>query len=178
MEWLGPRPELAAELARLLPAPARRLAARRLPGARRRRRSRPERPPERIGPYRIVRELGRGGMGRVFLAEEEAEDFRRTVALKVIHRPGLDDEAIRRFRDEVRILASLEHPGIARFLDGGRAPDGTWFLALEHVEGEDLIGYAATRSSPFASASGWRSPSSTRSSSRTRRGRPPRPQAG
>ena len=104
-----------------------------------------EPPPERIGPYRILRELGRGGMGRVFLAEEEAEDFRRTVALKVIYRPGFDEQAIRRFRDEVRILASLEHPGIARFLGGGRAPDGTWFLALEHVEGEDLIRYAAGR---------------------------------
>ena len=104
--------------------------------------------PERIGAYRIVRELGRGGMGRVFLAEEETEDFRRTVALKVIDRPAGGEEAVRRFRDEVRILSSLEHPGIARFLAGGRAPDGTWFLALELVEGEDLITYARTRDLP------------------------------
>jgi serine/threonine-protein kinase len=101
--------------------------------------------PERVGPYRIVRELGRGGMGRVFLAEEETEDFRRAVALKVIDRPTGGEEAVRRFRDEVRILSSLEHPGIARFLAGGRAPDGTWFLALELVEGEDLLTYARSR---------------------------------
>ena len=104
--------------------------------------------PERVGPYRIVRELGRGGMGRVFLAEEETEDFRRAVALKIIDRPVFDDDAVRRFRDEVRILSSLEHPGIARFLAGGRTSDGTWFLALELVEGEDLITYARTRDLP------------------------------
>jgi serine/threonine protein kinase len=98
--------------------------------------------PERIGPYRILRALGEGGMGQVFLAEEEAEDYRRRVALKIIPGPRLDEVAVRRFRDEVRILASLEHPGIARFFDGGRAPDGTWFLALEYVEGEDLLLYA------------------------------------
>jgi eukaryotic-like serine/threonine-protein kinase len=99
--------------------------------------------PERIGPYRILREIGRGGMGRVFLAEEETDEFRRTIALKVIDRPGPDEEAIRRFRTEVKILASLDHPGIARFLAGGRSPEGLWFLALEYVEGEDLIRHAA-----------------------------------
>jgi serine/threonine-protein kinase len=101
--------------------------------------------PERIGPYRVVRELGRGGMGRVFLAVEETEHFRRDVALKVIDRPAGDAEAVRRFRHEVRILASLDHPGIARFLDGGRAADGNWFLALERIEGENLIAHAASR---------------------------------
>lgn len=107
-----------------------------------------EQVPECIGPYRIVRELGHGGMGRVFLAEEETEDFRRTVALKVIDRPGGGDDAVRRFREEVRILSSLEHPGIARFLAGGRTSDGTWFLALEFVEGVDLITYARSRELP------------------------------
>ena len=106
--------------------------------------------PERIGDYRILRELGRGGMGRVYLAEEKTEDFCRTVALKVIDRSrsldAVDDVAVRRFRDEVRILSSLEHPGIARFLGGGRIPDGTWFLALEHVQGEEITAYAAARS--------------------------------
>jgi serine/threonine-protein kinase len=101
--------------------------------------------PERIGPYRVVRELGRGGMGRVFLAVEETEHFRRDVALKVIDRPAGDAEAVRRFRHEVRILASLDHPGIARFLGGGRAADGNWFLALERIEGENLIAHAASR---------------------------------
>ena len=104
-------------------------------------------PPEQIGPYRILRELGRGGMGRVYLAEEETADFRRTIALKVIDH--LTPDALRRFRDEVRILSSLEHPGIARFIQGGRAPDGTWFLALEYIEGEDLITYFRRRALPL-----------------------------
>jgi serine/threonine-protein kinase len=97
--------------------------------------------PETVGPYRIHREIGRGGMGRVFLAEQEEADFRRTVALKIIDRPGASEHTIRSFRDEVRILASLEHDRIARFFDGGRTPDGTWFLALEYVDGEDLLTY-------------------------------------
>jgi serine/threonine-protein kinase len=98
-------------------------------------------PPERVGPYRILREIGRGGMGRVFLAEQEGEEFRRRVALKVLDRPMAARDDVRRFRDEVRILATLEHPGIARFLDGGRSQDGIWFLALEYVEGVDLLSH-------------------------------------
>ena len=89
-----------------------------------------------------MREVGRGGMGRVFLAEQEDESFRRRVALKLLDRPALTERRVRRFRDEVRILASLEHPGIARFLDGGRTNDGVWFLALEYVEGVDLLEHA------------------------------------
>src|SRR5436190_5267738 len=100
--------------------------------------------PSHIGPYRLLHEIGRGGMGRGFLAEQDEPDFRRTVALKIIDRAGIAGERVRRFRQEVRILASLEHPGIARFLDGGRSDDlgpggGTWFLALEYVEGTDLL---------------------------------------
>jgi serine/threonine-protein kinase len=101
--------------------------------------------PERVGPYRVVREIGRGGMGRVFLAEQEGAEFRRAVALKILDRPAPGEEAVRRFRDEARILAGLEHPGIARFYDAGRAEDGTWFLALEYVEGEDLLAFARRR---------------------------------
>jgi serine/threonine-protein kinase len=104
--------------------------------------------PETIGPYRILRQIGRGGMGRVFLAEQQGDGFRRRVALKVVDRPGLDAETVRRFRDEVRILAALEHPGVARFLDGGRAPEGIWFLALEYVEGEDLLAHARSQALP------------------------------
>jgi len=95
--------------------------------------------PDRIGAYRILRELGRGGMGRVLLAEQEGEGFTRQVALKVLDGADVTGERVRRFRDELRILATLEHPGIARFVDGGRAADGTWFLALEYVPGVDLL---------------------------------------
>jgi len=78
----------------------------------------------RIGPYRVVRPLGRGGMGEVFLAVDETEGVRRHVALKVV-RKGLDsEELLRRFRRERRILASLAHPAIARLLQVGTARDG------------------------------------------------------
>ena len=99
--------------------------------------------PARIGPYRIERELGSGGMGRVFLAVEETADFSRQLALKIIDRPLADADSIRRFRDELRILSLLEHPGIARFLHGGRSPEGIWYLALEYVDGVDLLTWAA-----------------------------------
>ena len=105
--------------------------------------------PQRVGPYRILREIGRGGMGRVFLAEQEGEEFRRVVAVKLLDRPGLAQDDVRRFRDEVKILATLEHPGIARFLDGGRAADGTWFLALEYVEGVDLLAHVRGLGAPL-----------------------------
>ncbi|MEO8277177.1 MAG: protein kinase, partial [Thermoanaerobaculia bacterium] len=101
--------------------------------------------PAAIGEFRILRELGRGGMGRVYLAEQETSTYRRRVALKLLESSTLDPQAVKRFRDEVRILASLEHPGIARFLDGGQTADGTWFLALEFVEGEDLVADARRR---------------------------------
>jgi serine/threonine-protein kinase len=97
---------------------------------------------ERVGPYRILRELGRGGMGCVYLAEQEGEGFRRRVALKVLEPGGPGAEVERRFRDERRILAGLEHPGIARFYDAGRSPEGRFFLALEYVEGPSLLDHA------------------------------------
>lgn len=137
-------PALADELARLLAAPAAAPspidAAPALPAAGTF--DDVVEPPERIGPYRLLEQIGKGGMGRVFLAEQSTPDFTRKVALKLIDRPGPDPEAVRRFRDEVRILASLEHPWIVRFLDGGRSPEGIWFLALEYVEGEDLVSHA------------------------------------
>ncbi len=146
----GDQPELAAELRELLARDTE--GARRLAGNAWERFAAETGPPplpEAIGPYRILSEIGRGGMGRVFLAEEVRAAFRRRLALKVIDRPWAAPDRARRFRSEVRILASLEHAGIARFLDGGQLPDGTWFLALEHVEGEDLLAHAARLSLPF-----------------------------
>jgi serine/threonine-protein kinase len=105
---------------------------------------------DRIGPYRILRELGRGGMGCVYLAEQEGQDFRRLVALKVVEPGGAGAEVERRFRGERRILSGLEHPGIARFYDAGRSPDGRWFLALEYVQGPNLLHHARERDLPTA----------------------------
>ena len=101
-------------------------------------------PPASVGPFRIVREIGRGGMGRVFLAEQETENFRRKVALKILDRPGAGNQGSRRFREEARILAALEHPGIARCYDAGWT-EGRWYLALEYVEGVHLLAFAARR---------------------------------
>ncbi len=96
---------------------------------------------ERIGPYRLIRPLGRGGMGEVFLATQEDADFERYVAIKVIRR-GLDtDDVLARFRSERRILASLAHPNIATLLDGGATLDGRPFFVMEYVEGEPLDRY-------------------------------------
>jgi tetratricopeptide (TPR) repeat protein/tRNA A-37 threonylcarbamoyl transferase component Bud32 len=95
-------------------------------------------PPERLGPYRVLRELGRGGMGTVYLAEREGADFHQQVAIKLIHR-GMDSEAIlRRFRNERRILASLNHANIARLFDGGTTEDGLPYFVMEHVDGLPL----------------------------------------
>ena len=98
--------------------------------------------PETIGPYHVVREIGRGGMGRVYLAEQRGDGFVRRVAVKRLDQWRASPVSARRFRDEVAFLAALEHPGIARFLDGGRAADGSAYLALEYVEGTDLLAHA------------------------------------
>ncbi|HEV8129011.1 MAG TPA: serine/threonine-protein kinase [Candidatus Eisenbacteria bacterium] len=99
------------------------------------------------GPYRIVREIGRGGMGRVYLAERDDGQFQQTVAIKVLKR-GLDtDEMLRRFLRERQILARLEHRNIARLLDGGATPDGRPFLAMERVEGIPITAWCDARQS-------------------------------
>ena len=91
--------------------------------------------PTRIGPYRVERELGRGGMGVVYLAERDDPELRQRVALKVLPGDIGMAVALRRFREERRILASLDHPNVARLLDGGVTPDGTPWFAMELVDG-------------------------------------------
>lgn len=90
---------------------------------------------ETIGHWRIVKPLGRGGMGTVYLAERTDGAVAQQVALKVLRR-GLDtDDVLRRFRDERRILAALRHPHVARLIDGGATPDGRPWLAMEYIDG-------------------------------------------
>jgi tetratricopeptide (TPR) repeat protein/tRNA A-37 threonylcarbamoyl transferase component Bud32 len=92
----------------------------------------------RIGPYRILREIGHGGMGAVYLAERDDEHYRQQVAIKLI-KPGLGGEAVRkRFRTEMQILADLNHPHIARLIDGGETTGGVPYLVLEYVAGVPL----------------------------------------
>jgi len=100
---------------------------------------------ERIGPWRVVRLLGQGGMGRVYLGERATGDYEQQVAIKVVA-GGLESaEIVRRFHTERRILAALEHPGIARLLDGGRTEDGQPYFVMEYVEGREILAFADER---------------------------------
>ena len=96
---------------------------------------------ERIGPFRVVSFLGRGGMGEVWVAEREGADFEQRVALKLL--PGEGRAA--RFLRERQILARLSHPHIARLLDGGVTPEGRPWLAMELVEGLALLEHCVTK---------------------------------
>ena len=99
-------------------------------------------PQSRIGPFRLLRLLGRGGMGEVWLADRADSDFEQQVALKLLKR-GMDSlEILGRFERERRILAALEHPFIARFVDGGLSDSGLPWFAMEYVEGETITDYA------------------------------------
>lgn len=91
--------------------------------------------PSRIGPYRIIRELGRGGMGVVYLAERADGQYEQRVAIKLIANTQVDDPLHKRFLAERQILAGLVHPNIARLLDGGLLADGRPYLVLEYVDG-------------------------------------------
>jgi tRNA A-37 threonylcarbamoyl transferase component Bud32/Flp pilus assembly protein TadD/TolB-like protein len=106
----------------------------------------PAAPGDRIGSYRILEEAGRGGMAVVYLAERDDGQFRKRVALKLV-RSGVipEDELLRRFREERQILAELEHPGIARLLDGGITGQGLPWFAMEYVEGTPIERYCDER---------------------------------
>lgn len=92
----------------------------------------------RIGAYEIRREIGRGGMGTVYLAERADGQFQKQVAIKLLKRGTDTDEVLRRFSAERHILARLEHPNIARLLDSGTTDDGLPYFVMEHVQGEPV----------------------------------------
>ncbi len=96
---------------------------------------------KRLGPYRVVRRVGRGGTGSVYLAVRDDEEFQLRVALKVIRRGMATDEMLQRFRSERQILASIDHPNIARLLDGGSTEEGLPYFVMEYIEGEPLHHY-------------------------------------
>ena len=98
----------------------------------------PSRVGERVGPYRLLRELGHGGMGTVYLAERADEQYHAQVAIKFVRDAGVSGELERRLRAERQILAGLTHPNIAWLLDGGTAADGTPYLVMEYVDGEPI----------------------------------------
>src|ERR1051326_1141327 len=97
---------------------------------------------EQVGLYRIVSEIGRGGMGAVFLAERADQQFTKRAAIKLIKR-GMDtDFVVQRFRNERQILANLDHPNIARLLDGGTTDSGLPYFIMEYVDGQPMTTYA------------------------------------
>lgn len=95
-----------------------------------------------FGHYKVIREIGVGGMGAVFLAERADGEFDQQVAVKVIRQALADSQVIERFKRERQILASLHHPNIARLVDGGVSENGLPFLAMEYVEGEPITEFA------------------------------------
>lgn len=100
---------------------------------------------QQIGPYRVLRELGRGGLSTVFLGQREDEDFPLKVAIKVVKR-GMDTrDILRRLRQERRILASLDHPNISRLMDGGSTEDGLPYFIMEYIEGQTIDDYCESR---------------------------------
>ncbi len=92
----------------------------------------------RIGSYRIVGKLGEGGMSEVFLGLRDDGEFVRRVAIKLIRSEVLTADTMRRFETERQILASLDHPSIAKLLDAGRTADGVPYLIMEYIEGEPI----------------------------------------
>lgn len=98
-----------------------------------------------VGPFRVERLIGQGGMASVFLAQREGTDFQQTVALKVLQRGLYSAVEQRLFRRERRALAALEHPNIARLIDGGVTESGVPFLAMEFVDGVAITQYCAQR---------------------------------
>jgi tetratricopeptide (TPR) repeat protein/predicted Ser/Thr protein kinase len=143
MSTSGPQDDDTERLARATPFPHTQVG----PGPRAENEARLGR---RIGPYRLQRLLGHGGMGAVYLARRDDGEFEREVALKLIRSGGEDEASLRRFERERRILSRLEHPAIARLYEGGVEDDGgaPWF-AMERIEGENLAAWCASQRLPL-----------------------------
>jgi serine/threonine-protein kinase len=103
-----------------------------------------------FGAYQIIREIGRGGLGAVYLAARADDEYRKEVAIKLVRR-GLDTEDIlRRFRNERQILAQLDHPNIARLIDGGTTDEGLPYFVMEYVNGQPITAYCDAKALPTA----------------------------
>src|SRR6185369_4337176 len=100
---------------------------------------------QRVGSYRILREIGHGGMGTVYLAERADGQYQKQVAIKLVNSPHGDRHFLRRFLRERQVLAGLEHPNVVRLLDGGATENGLPYLVLEHVEGVRIDTWCETR---------------------------------
>lgn len=103
----------------------------------------PDRVGEKVGPYDLIRPIGEGGMGSVYLARRTDDVHGAEVAVKILKQSVIDAERIRRFRAERHILAELSHPGVARLLDGGATEDGAPYLVMEYVDGTPIDDFCA-----------------------------------
>src|ERR1700676_3872650 len=99
----------------------------------------------RVGPYRVVSVLGHGGMSTVYRAERDDSQYQQTVAIKVLQHATLHPRLRSRLHSERHILATLDHPSIARLIDSGDLEDGTPYLVMEHVDGESIEAYCDSR---------------------------------
>ena len=102
------------------------------------------RPPERVGPYVLRHEIGRGGTGSVYLAARDDDQYRRLVAVKMLRVDIEAEDLVHRFHAERRILAGIDHPNIANLIDGGTTEDGRPYLVIEYVEGLPIDQYCDT----------------------------------
>ncbi len=98
-----------------------------------------------VGAWRLLRPIGRGGMGAVYLGERADGAFEQKVAVKILGRGIASADLLARFRQERQILARLEHPNIARLIDGGVTDDGLWWFAMEHVTGSPITSWCAAQ---------------------------------
>ena len=102
-----------------------------------------------LGPWRVLHQIGRGGMGSVYVGERADGAFEQRVAIKFLGRGIASPEALARFRQERQILARLEHPNIARLVDGVVTDDGLWWFAMEYVDGKPITSWCeANHASP------------------------------
>jgi len=99
----------------------------------------------RVGPYRVMSILGHGGMSTVYRAERDDSQYQQTVAIKVMHHATVHPRLRSRLQSERHILATLDHPSIARLIDSGDLADGTPYLVMEHVDGESIEAYCDRR---------------------------------
>src|SRR3984893_18410327 len=104
----------------------------------------------RIGAYEIGREIGRGGMGAVYLAKRADGQFEKEVAIKLLKRGTDTDEVLRRFHAERRILGRLDHPNIARLLDAGTTDEGLPYFVMEHVVGTSITRFVREQEVPIS----------------------------
>ncbi len=103
----------------------------------------------RVGPYLLVRLVGEGGMGSVYAAQRADEQFHKLAAVKLVRESALSEESLHRFLNERQALAELDHPNIARLLDGGTTSDGRPYFVMEFVEGERIDRYCNRRQLPI-----------------------------